>query len=229
MAGRNLVPMTDNESDLGSPTKRWKDVYVTNIDGYVPTSSTTTTPTASSIPVADANGDIDSGWIKDATDSVKGVVELATSAETTTATDTTRAVTPAGFLAGLRGHLLGTVSQSGGIPTGAVIESGSNTNGEYVKFANGTMICSILKTVTDQAINAAYGSLYTGTRDWTFPAVFSASPVTTVGLCRWGTGASWGTISDNSATSATLRFFDIISRSTGTSFVYSATAIGWWF
>lgn len=38
------------------------------------------------------------------------------------------------------GNLLGTVSQSGGVPTGAVIERGSNANGEYVKFADGTMI-----------------------------------------------------------------------------------------
>jgi hypothetical protein len=40
------------------------------------------------------------------------------------------------------GNLIGTVSQSGGIPTGAVIESGSNSNGEYVRFADGTQICT---------------------------------------------------------------------------------------
>lgn len=57
----------------------------------------TTTPTASSIPVADANGDIDSGWIKDATASVKGVVELATTGETSAGQDATRAVTPSGL------------------------------------------------------------------------------------------------------------------------------------
>ena len=39
------------------------------------------------------------------------------------------------------GNILGTVSQSGGVPTGAIIESGSNANGEYVKFADGTLIC----------------------------------------------------------------------------------------
>ena len=39
------------------------------------------------------------------------------------------------------GNLLGTVSQSGGTPTGAVIERGSNANGEYVRFADGTQIC----------------------------------------------------------------------------------------
>ncbi|MCG7624395.1 hypothetical protein [Epibacterium sp. Ofav1-8] len=38
-------------------------------------------------------------------------------------------------------NLLGTVSQSGGTPTGAVIERGSNANGEYVRFADGTQIC----------------------------------------------------------------------------------------
>ena len=43
LAGRNLVPMTDNESDLGSPTKRWKDVYVTNIVGTIIGNSDTAT------------------------------------------------------------------------------------------------------------------------------------------------------------------------------------------
>ena len=38
--------------------------------------------------------------------------------------------------------LLGTVSQSGGVPTGAIIERGSNVNGEYVRFADGTQICT---------------------------------------------------------------------------------------
>jgi hypothetical protein len=31
--------MTDNESDLGSPTKRWKDVYATNITGNAATAT----------------------------------------------------------------------------------------------------------------------------------------------------------------------------------------------
>jgi len=37
--------------------------------------------------------------------------------------------------------ILGTVSQAGGVPTGAIIERGSNANGEYVRFADGTQIC----------------------------------------------------------------------------------------
>jgi len=38
--------------------------------------------------------------------------------------------------------LVGTVSESSGVPTGAIIERGSNANGEYVKYADGTMICT---------------------------------------------------------------------------------------
>ncbi|WP_427030912.1 hypothetical protein [Halomonas sp. H2] len=35
-------------------------------------------------------------------------------------------------------NILGTVSQSDGVPTGAIIESGSNSNGEWLKLADGT-------------------------------------------------------------------------------------------
>lgn len=42
--------------------------------------------------------------------------------------------------------VLGLVSQSGGIPTGAIIERGSNPDGSYVRFADGTQIC--IRTAT---------------------------------------------------------------------------------
>ena len=37
-------------------------------------------------------------------------------------------------------NILGTVSESGGVPTGAVIESDSNSDGEYTRWADGTQI-----------------------------------------------------------------------------------------
>lgn len=40
-----------------------------------------------------------------------------------------------------RSNILGTVSQSGGVPTGAIIERGSNANGSYVRLADGTQEC----------------------------------------------------------------------------------------
>lgn len=50
-------------------------------------------------------------------------------------------------------NILGTVSQSGGIPAGAIIERGSNANGEFVKFADGTQICTTTGDFPAAAIN----------------------------------------------------------------------------
>ena len=75
-------------------------------------------------------------------------------------------------------NILGTVSESGGVPTGAIIERDSNANGEYVKFADGTMLCWGLK---GQSINIQ-SPLLGGHRSnggafiFSFPATFSDSP-----------------------------------------------------
>ncbi|WP_434672154.1 phage tail protein [Pseudomonas sp. R1-15] len=54
-------------------------------------------------------------------------------------------------------NILGTVSQVSGIPTGAVIESGSNSNGTYIKWADGTMVCirNIVCTAASLSVIAA--------------------------------------------------------------------------
>lgn len=129
-----------------------------------------------------------------------------------------------------RDSILGAVSQASGIPSGAIIERGANANGDYVRYADGTQICWFNASVTDQAIDAAYGSLFTGTRSWSFPIAFSRSPTVSVGLFRWGTGAGWGTVGGiASASGITLRAFDIVSRATGTATSISAIAVGRWF
>ena len=67
-----------------------------------------------------------------------------------------------------RNNILGTVSQTSGVPTGAVIERGSNANGEFVRFADGTQICYI------------NGSGWTGsfiTKSHTLPANFVNSTI----------------------------------------------------
>ncbi|MES2664996.1 MAG: pyocin knob domain-containing protein [Pseudomonadota bacterium] len=63
---------------------------------------------------------------------------------------------------------LGTVSQTSGAPTGALIERGASANGEYVRFADGTQICT--QTLT---ASASAGVV------WTYPAAFIAAPVVT--------------------------------------------------
>jgi hypothetical protein len=64
-----------------------------------------------------------------------------------------------------KNNVLGTVSQSAGVPTGAVIERGSNANGEYVRFADGTQICTISSAFTEAAEVV-----------WSYPAIFAADP-----------------------------------------------------
>lgn len=128
-----------------------------------------------------------------------------------------------------RGNVLGTVSESSGTPTGALLEYGSNSNGEYLRFADGTQICWMLISVTDQAIDNSYGSLYQGTRSWTYPASFSSTPTVHCSHFKWGTGAAWGAISITQTSSATLRGFDVLSRASGTTTVISAVAFGRWF
>ena len=62
-----------------------------------------------------------------------------------------------------RDSILGAVSQSGGIPTGAIIERGSNANGEYVRYADGTQICHRRFTITAVADTD-------NTPSWSLPA-----------------------------------------------------------
>ena len=51
-------------------------------------------------------------------------------------------------------NILGTVSQTGGVPTGAILQRGSNANGAFVRFADGTQICTNDNNpiVTDPAV-----------------------------------------------------------------------------
>ena len=106
-----------------------------------------------------------------------------------------------------RGTLLGTVSQTTGVPTGAVIERGSNANGEYVRWADGTQICT-LTTEGNEILSTALANVFVSNTEQTakpFPAVFVGIPVrsqrassATAGvslpapLSRWVTGQFWG-------------------------------------
>ncbi len=108
-----------------------------------------------------------------------------------------------------------------------ITESGSNANGSYIKFDDGTMICSISKTVT-ASINTAYGSIYYGTYRWDFPEPFVDIPAVSCSQFKWGNSASWGSsVSEESLAYATLRGHDVYSRASGNTLV-SAIAIGRW-
>lgn len=77
----------------------------------------------------------------DATETLRGTVRIGTQNEIDLASDD-KIVPSAKKLSNhyRRGNVIGPVSQLSGTPTGSIIESGSNANGKYVKFADGTLI-----------------------------------------------------------------------------------------
>ncbi|MFD1330271.1 hypothetical protein [Mycoplana ramosa] len=122
--------------------------------------------------------------------------------------------------------IVGPVSQSGGVPTGAIVERGSNANGEYVRFADGTQICSIVGIKNDATL--AQGSLFRSNAGatWTFPAAFS----TTAGLSVSGTAASgvrWISSSPVSVSSVSILHYQATSSAAMVDSQLSA--IGRWF
>lgn len=128
-----------------------------------------------------------------------------------------------------RGNILGTVSQSGGVPTGSVIERGSNANGEYVRFADGLQICTFRDSVTMST--TATGSIFNNTTSagaWIFPSPFltgfnPACHVHAQGSVAWATA---GTVSVTSVTSRVV--FSSIAL-TSTAVTLNNIAIGRWF
>lgn len=72
------------------------------------------------------------------------------------------------------GNTVGPVSQAGGVPTGAIIENGQTLDGDYVRFADGTQICS-------GTINLNYTDPNRVEAIWTFPMAFSTAPHSFVG------------------------------------------------
>ena len=129
-----------------------------------------------------------------------------------------------------RGNILGVVSQTAGVPTGAVIERDLNANGEWVRFADGMLICTVRVTSTTQAFTLYISPIHISNYTWTFPAGFIAAPVVNCSEFRWGTSASWAGVATTASTSnVVLRGYDGAPNATGTATIISATAIGRWF
>lgn len=112
-------------------------------------------------------------------------------------------------------NILGPVSQSAGVPTGKLIERSSNGNGDYVRFADGTQICTHELTTS-----AGAGE------NWTFPAAFVAAP-TVSGSCVAGVLSAVTQDAAPSSGSTTLSARD--ASNTRRADVVHVIAVGRWF
>ena len=109
--------------------------------------------------------------------------------------------------------IVGTVSQSGGVPTGAIVQRGSNANGEFVRWADGTQICWGTITPAAQSV-AAYN--YVVLSDWVFPAAFAVAPPFISSTYQgYGTGYFVAGVADLVATGTSGGLFLGNARNTG--------------
>lgn len=130
-----------------------------------------------------------------------------------------------------RTAMVGAVSQSAGAPTGAIIERGSNSNGEYAKFADGTLICWFTRSVESAAANSSGGTtnLYFSSEvGLTFPATFTGiiPTVTPSASLSSGGTSSWPSVRGRSLTGTSLA---LISNVQNAAAYLGYTAIGRWF
>lgn len=128
----------------------------------------------------------------------------------------------------LMADILGTVSHSGGVPTGAIMEWGSNANGTYLRLADGMQFCALDTSGTD-AIATASGNLFTTASDltWTYPVTFTSvlfAGGTLVRADRDG-GIS---LRGRSNSAITYRPWTTVSLSAGVSSIRELFAMGRW-
>jgi len=97
----------------------------------------------------------------------------------------------------------------GSVRDAIIVETGSNTNGRYVKFGDGTMICYHIfgSITTSNTIGSGY---YSSNTTWTFPTTFVTTPPRIFALGSNLTIASGGS---NSISSGVFNLFSLDSAS----------------
>ena len=134
-----------------------------------------------------------------------------------------------------QGSILGTVSQSSGTPTGAIIQRGSNANGEFVRYADGTQIC--FRTGSNIATNTNTHTIqgltiYRVTIDWTYPVEFAVAPAICVDTSQ-NFADAFSTTNHQKATQSTtnvsIHFNSLTSFSSFGLISPKTVAIGRWF
>lgn len=131
---------------------------------------------------------------------------------------------------GVMQDILGTVSQSGGVPTGAIVERGSGANGEYVRFADGTQICTGVVNVpgNDQSAAGGFVTPSASRVTWTYPASFvSGSTVHILSSIRIGVVAAVLNNPPGTSSVAAIGMWGMATSSTARD--VSMIAIGRWF
>lgn len=129
--------------------------------------------------------------------------------------------------------VVGTVSQASGVSTGAIIERGSNANGSYTRFADGTQIC-LVSFLTNGTTTYSVGTSLWGSDafGYVWPASFASLPGVTASCYRSDGGAApavfptcftaWGA-------AHTGQWRSITAENSSIATIINLIAIGRWF
>jgi len=128
-----------------------------------------------------------------------------------------------------KSNILGAVSESGGVPTGAIIERGSNANGEFVKYADGTLICS--HETGTETTNTGDGNVFRSGGGFvvTYPSPFVNAP--SIAASAYGNSAErvWPGNTRGSGSGTSVIFDCILSPASGRVGGIKWIAIGRWY
>lgn len=174
--------------------------------------------------------------IGQATETNLGLVRIATVTLAQALVDDNSAISPAKFMAALRRGAVGPVTQSGGFPTGAILERGSNNSGHYIKMADGTLICStsvvtgpadVTSNPTGQIFQAANPQTFTFPHPFSFLyTVVPSGAFNPMGQPNPGSSRGWASVAAYNLTSCTI----MVHASTADGAAYAGyLAIGRWF
>ena len=111
----------------------------------------------------------------------------------------------------------------------SISESGSNANGNYIKYADGTMICWGSRRILDINVGTQWGSVYETTNKYdlgSFPATFISAPELFVNT-RNGTTCFCEAVSPTTTALGETWFWSPVER-TRVGFYISFMAIGKW-
>ena len=128
--------------------------------------------------------------------------------------------------------ILGTVSATGTypnlVPTGAIMEAGSNANGQYVKYADGTMIARFTSSTIVTSSSAVGNIFESSSFSFSLPAAFVLPPEVFFSVFRTN-GKCWASGGAHASRSNTSTSLLHIMGSSSTDAGYpSYVAIGRW-
>jgi len=128
-----------------------------------------------------------------------------------------------------RGMVQWSLATANRIYSGRIVSVGSNSNGSYIRFSDGTQIAQ--HTIPSSSFSSQLGSgtftdPYLRLAVWAYPAAFSATPVVQVAVESTASGIVVARTTARSSTSASIR---VEYANNNAAFTVNLLAIGRWY